>query len=70
MSLETYGKGTNVPCYQCNRLIFPQGPVEIEIREGKRWVRLECSSPSCAAYKKPHWYSEEALEIHSKTIVK
>jgi hypothetical protein len=70
MPTETYGRGTNVPCYQCHRSIFPDGPVEVETREGKRWVKLECLSPSCPAYEQPHWYPEEALEIHSMTIVK
>jgi hypothetical protein len=61
---ETYGRGTHVPCYACGRRIFPDGPVAVEIRAEERWVKLECASPSCAAYKQPHWYPEEALEIH------
>jgi hypothetical protein len=67
VSTETYGRGTHVPCYKCGRRIFPDGPVAIEIRDEERWVQLECASPGCAAYKQPHWYPEEALEIHGTT---
>ena len=70
MPTESYGYGTNVPCHQCARLIFPDGPVQVELRFGKRWVALECLSPSCPAYGQPHWYLEEALEIHRTTVAR
>ena len=70
LSTETaYGIGTNVPCGECGRLIFLEGPVKVAIRDGERWVELQCNSPSCSAYQRPQWYAELALEIHGNTRV-
>ena len=69
MATETYGQGTHVPCYKCGRQIFPSGPVEVEAGDAERWAKLECNSPSCPAYKQPHWYPEESLEIHGNTPI-
>jgi len=68
MLTELYGPGTHVSCCCCGRRIFPRGSVELEIREATRWVKLTCASPSCPVYRKPTWYSEEALEIYGTAI--
>jgi nicotinic acid phosphoribosyltransferase len=70
LSTETvYGIGTNVSCGECGRRLFLEGPVKVAIRDGERWVELQCKSPSCAAYQQPQWYAELALEIHGHTRV-
>ena len=61
--LELYGKGTHVPCSHCGRDIFIT-EAELTVRDGKRWVELNCVSPGCVAYNEPRLYSEDALEIH------
>ena len=65
-----YGRGTNVPCRECGRLIFPNGPVALQVQRNEIWAELECLSPSCKSYKQPTWYPEVALEIHSASLVK
>jgi hypothetical protein len=58
----TYGAGTNVLCKVCKqRKIFIDGPQEVSIEDGKRYLSLTCPSPACNQTRR---YEENELEIH------
>jgi hypothetical protein len=63
MSEETqdYGKQTRVRCRACGRPIFIEGPTKVTVRDGKRYLTLECPVQTC---KRVFTYDEDELEIH------
>lgn len=64
-TITNYGEGTNVTCKGCRqRKIFVSGPTKLTIHDGRRYLRLECPSPSC---NQIHTYEEDELELCGST---
>lgn len=58
----TYGNGTHVLCKVCRqRKIFIDGPQNVSIENGTRYLSLTCPSPSCG---QTSTYEENELEIY------
>jgi hypothetical protein len=63
--IQDYGKQTHVRCKACGRPIFVEGQTRVTVRDGQRFLTLECPVETC---KRVFTYEENELEIHGKDL--